>query len=436
MPPDRLTAWLDELSDNALASLPWLFDVWGLPHQQPPAGDWRTWVVLGGRGAGKTRAGAEWVRAQVEGPRPLDAGRARRVALVGETYDQVRDVMIEGDSGLLACTPPDRRPDWISTQRKLVWPNGAVAVVCSASDPEAMRGPQFDAAWVDELAKWRRAHDAWDMLQFCLRLGDDPRAVVTTTPRNVEVLRTLLAQDDTVTTQAPTEANRANLAPGFLSAVRRRFGGTRLGRQELDGVLVDEVPGAFWTAAGLDALRGTPPARFDRVVVGVDPAVTSQSGSDETGIVVVGVVQDGPPSDWTAWVLEDASVSGATPSQWAAAVADAYDRHGADRVVAEGNQGGDMIEAVLRQAAPSVSYRKVTARRGKSARAEPVAALYERGRVRHVAGLVPLEDQMCAMASSGYGGSGSPDRCDALVWALWAALLEPGRRGEPVIRRL
>ena len=420
------------MSDGEVAVLPYLFEFWAMEHQLPPEGDWRTWVILGGRGAGKTRAGAEWVRGQVLGPT-----KARRVALVGETYEQVRDVMVHGESGILACSPPDHRPVWKSEQRRLIWPGGAEARAFSAHDFEALRGPQFDAAWVDELAKWKRAEEAWDMLQFCLRLGDDPRAVVTTTPKNVAVLKTILARPSTVRTHAPTEANRANLAAGFLTEVMEKYGGTRLGRQELEGVLLEEEEGALWSGAMLDEIRVEAVPEIDRIVVGVDPAVTSGGAADETGIVVVGVVTKGSPADWRAFVLEDASVAAASPSQWARAVADAYERWNADRVVAEGNQGGDMIEAVLRQVAPNVSYRKVNARKGKAARAEPVAALYEQGRVRHVRGLGALEDQMCRMTVGGFRGTGSPDRVDALVWAIWAAMLDPdATRSGPRIRQL
>jgi phage terminase large subunit-like protein len=434
---------MEGLTEEAVQALPWLWEFWALPHQLPPetaegAQGWRTWVVLGGRGAGKTRAGAEWVRAQVEGARPLDPGRARRVALLGETYEQAREVMVEGASGILACTPPDRRPRWVATQRKLIWPNGAEARCYSASDAQALRGPQFDAAWADELAKWRHGAEAWDMLQFALRLGEAPRAVVTTTPQAVPVLKEVLARPSTVVTRAATEANRANLAASFLREVRARYGGTRLGRQELDGEMLDEIEGALWGHGALDALRDVaPPEReeLDRVVVGVDPAASAGGAADETGIVVVGAVTKGAPAGWRAWVLEDASVATASPSEWAEAVAAAYDRWGADRVVAEGNQGGDMVEAVLRQVAPMVSYRKVTARAAKGARAEPVAALYEQGRVRHLRGLDRLEDQMVRMTSRGFVGRGSPDRVDALVWALWAALLDRPRAG-PRVRAL
>ena len=399
-----------------------------MEHQLPPGGDWRAWVILGGRGAGKTRAGAEWVRAQVEGARPLDKGRARRVALVGETFDQVRDVMIKGDSGILACSPPDRMPVWKAGERKLIWPNGAEAQAFSASDPEGLRGPQFDAAWVDELAKWKKAGDTWDMLQFALRLGEDPRVCVTTTPRNVGVLKDLLAASSTVSTHAPTEANRANLAASFLEEVRARYAGTRLGRQELDGVLLADAEGALWTGGMLEGLRVAGVPELDRIVVAVDPAVTSGGGADACGIVVAGVVSKGPPKDWRAYVLADCTVQGFSPAGWAEVAIGAVKQYGADRLVAEVNQGGQLVEEVVRSVDPMVSYRGVHATRGKVARAEPVAALYEQGRVRHVAGLVGLEEQMCLMTARGFEGQGSPDRVDALVWALHELMVAPAAK--------
>ncbi|KGJ20020.1 DNA-packaging protein [Paracoccus sanguinis] len=416
------------LSDNALASLPWLFEFWALPHQLPPEGDWKSWVIMGGRGAGKTRAGSEWVRAQVEGPVPEAPGRARRVALVAETFDQGRDVMVMGDSGILACSPPDRRPVWEAGRRRLVWPNGATATVYSAHEPEALRGPQFDAAWVDELAKWKKAEDAWDMLQFALRLGENPQQVVTTTPRNVGVLKTILRNPSTVVTHAPTDANRAYLAESFLTEVQARYAGTRLGRQELEGVLLDDVEGALWTTAMLEGCRVDAAPKLDRIVVAVDPAVTGGAGSDECGIVVAGVQCEGPPQDWRAVVLEDASVRGG-PTDWARAAIAAMERHGAERLVAEVNQGGDLVESVIRQVDPLVPFRGLRAGRGKGLRAEPVAALYEQGRVRHLrgGGLGALEDQMCRMTVRGFEGRGSPDRLDALVWAIHALMIEPAQ---------
>ncbi len=420
-------AFLAELSDAALQALPFLFDFWALPHQLPPEGSWRAWLILGGRGAGKTRAGSEWVRAQVEGARPRDAGRARRVALVGETLDQAREVMVFGDSGILACSPPDRRPAWNATRRMLTWPNGATAQVFSAHDPEALRGPQFDAIWVDELAKWKRGQEAWDMLEFGLRLGDDPRACVTTTPRNVEVLKALMQRDSTVMTHAPTSANRANLADGFLDEVQRRYAGTRQGRQELDGVLLADAEGALWSAAMLEGCGTDLVPELDRIVVAVDPPVSGHRRSDDCGIVVVGAITRGPPEEWRAYVIEDATVSAASPLEWARAACAAMSRHGADRLVAEVNQGGAMVETVIRQVDPLVPFKALHASRSKGLRAEPVAALYEQDRVAHARGLGALEDQMAQMTARGFLGQGSPDRVDALVWALHEVLIVPAQ---------
>ncbi len=399
-----------------------------MDHQLPPEGDWRAWVIMGGRGAGKTRAGAEWVRSQVEGARPLDQGPCRRIALVGETIDQVREVMIFGESGILACCPPDRRPVWQATRKRLIWPNGATAQAFSAHDPESLRGPQFDGAWVDEMAKWKKARATWDMLQFGLRLGDDPQVCVTTTPRNVGVLKDVLAQDTTVVTSAPTEANSAFLAQSFLDEVRARYAGTRLGRQELDGILIDEADGALWRTGPLEAARVQAAPPLDRIVVAVDPPVTGKSSSDSCGIVVAGAVTQGPVQDWRAYVLADRSVGAASPAVWAKAAIRAMEEFGAERLVAEVNQGGEMVEEVIRQVDPLVPVKTVHASRGKVARAEPVAALYEQGRVHHLRDLAELEDQMCAMTARGFEGKGSPDRVDALVWALNELMIVPAAR--------
>ncbi|SIS68444.1 Large terminase phage packaging protein [Roseivivax lentus] len=422
---------MTELGLGTQIALPYLFEIWAMEHQLPPEGPWKTWVIMGGRGAGKTRAGAEWVRRQVEGARPLDAGRCRRIALLGETRDQVREVMIFGDSGILACCPPDRRPVWQATRHCLVWPNGAEAMAFSAHEPEALRGPQFDGAWADELAKWKKGQAVWDMLQFSLRLGQDPRVCVTTTPRNASVLKELLTRKSTVVTHAATEANRANLAPSFLEEVRARYGDTRLGRQELDGLLIEEAEGALWTAAMIESghIAKVPP--LVRIVVAVDPPTTAHVGSDACGIVVAGLTHEG-----NAVVLEDATVQGVRPAAWAEAAIAAMARWDADRLVAEVNQGGDMVEEVLRTVDPNVAVTKVHAARGKTARAEPVAALYERGRVQHLRGLGILEEQMCRMTQAGYDGAGSPDRVDALVWALTDLMLRNTRTARPGLRGL
>ncbi len=423
---DQVDEFLGGLSENALLALPWMFEFWALTHQLPPEGAWKTWVIMGGRGAGKTRAGAEWVRSQVEGALPGDPGRARRVALVGETVDQVREVMIFGESGIIACSPPDRKPEWNATRRLLTWPNGATAQVFSAHDPDSLRGPQFDAAWVDELAKWKKGQETWDMLQFALRLGDHPQQVVTTTPQNVAVLKAIMKNPSTVKTHAPTAANKAYLAKSFLEEVTARYAGQSLGLQELEGMLVEDLDGALWTRMALDdhRIEADNVPQLSRIVVAVDPPVTGHKGSDECGIVVVGAFTEGPPQDWRAVVLEDASVSGASPDQWARAAIAAMDRHKADRMVVEVNQGGDMVESVVRSIDPLVPFRRVVATKGKLVRAEPVAALYEQGRVSHVRGLAKLEEQMCQMTRVGYQGKGSPDRMDALVWALTDLVLD------------
>jgi len=423
-PQAEIETFLNGLSEEAVLSLPFLFEFWAMEHQLPPEGDWKTWVILGGRGAGKTRAGAEWVRSQVEGGRPLGVGRAQRVALVGETIEQVREVMVFGDSGILACSPPDRMPKWEATRRRLVWDNGATAQAFSAHDPDRLRGPQFDAAWVDELAKWKKGRETWDMLQFGLRLGARPQQVVTTTPQNVAVLKEILSSTSTVRTSAATSANKAFLAESFLQEVTAKYGGTRLGRQELEGEVLSDAEGALWSAEMIEAAAVDNAPECDRIVVAVDPPVTGHAGSDECGILVVGVVSDGSPQNWRSYVIEDASVSGTTPQVWAAAAIAAFHRHGADRLVAEVNQGGDLVEAVIRANDPLVSYRAVRASRGKVIRAEPVAALYEQGRIKHLRGLGALEDQMAEMTGRGFIGRGSPDRVDALVWAVTDLMID------------
>lgn len=416
-PPEAREAFLRGLSANAIAALPYLFEFWARPgHQTPPEGDWTTWVVMGGRGAGKTRAGAEWVRAQVEGATPDKPGAARRVALLAQTWEQAREVMVFGDSGIMACSPPDRRPAYLATRRKLVWPNGAEAQLFSAADPESLRGPQFDAAWCDELAKWRKGEKAWDMLQFGLRLGSRPRQVVTTTPRDNPLLRLILSDPATVMTTAPTAANRANLAADFLDSVTRRYAGTHQGRQELGGEFLTETPGALFSRAAIEAARVRSAPQLDRVVIGVDPPVTSGPDADACGVVAVGRAGE------AFYVLADCSVRAVTPAAWAARVVAAYRDHGADRIVAEVNQGGELVVEMIRRVDAHAPVTSVRASRGKTARAEPVSLLYERGLVRHVGAHPALEDELC-----GFGDGGrSPDRVDALVWALSELMRAPG----------
>ncbi|MGB0498933.1 MAG: DNA-packaging protein [Rubricella sp.] len=429
--PAMLAREMAGLTEAAKAELNWTWrGWWARPAQLAPGGDWRTWLFMAGRGAGKTRAGAEWVRSCVEGATTEAPGRYRRIALVAETLDQARDVMIFGDSGIMACSPPDRRPEWQATRRRLVWPNGAEAVTFSASSPEMLRGPQFDAAWADELGKWRKGSQAWDMLQFALRLGDAPRAVVTTTPRRSALLEEVLGAPGMVTTQAPTAANAENLAPGFLDAVEARYGGTALGRQELDGLMPGEVEGALWTRAVLERARAGI-VLPSRIVVAVDPPVTSGEGADACGIVVAGADHSGHVRDWRAVVMADETLEGASPVAWAEHVVRTARKHGADRIVAEVNQGGELVETLIRQVDPLIPVKSVRASRSKIARAEPVAALYEQGRVTHADRFDALEDQLCAMTRERYEGPGSPDRADALVWALTDLMIRPSLRHGP-----
>jgi phage terminase large subunit-like protein len=404
------------------------------------APDWTAWLVLGGRGAGKTRTGAEWVRAMSAGVEGFATVPAGRIALVAETMADVRDVMVEGVSGLLSVHPRRERPRWEPSRRRLLWPNGAVATAFSAEDPESLRGPQFDAAWLDELAKWRLAQETWDMLQFALRLGPRPRQIVTTTPRPVPLIKRLLADPAAVVTRAATRANALNLAPAFLDTIVSRYAGTRLGRQELDGEMVEERPDALWSRAALEAIRIDEAPPLARVVVAVDPPASSSRRADSCGIVAAGIDRDG-----LVFVLADATLQGVRPSAWAEVALALFHRLEADMLVVETNQGGEMAEAVLREADPSVPVRPVRATRGKYLRAEPVAQLYEQGRVRHVGPFPRLEDEMCdfgaAKGPGGRGGGGyqlssgrSPDRLDALVWAITTLALGP--RTQPRLRRL
>ena len=386
---------------------------WARLDQQEPEGDWTTWLLLGGRGAGKTRAGAEWVRAQVE------AG-TRRVALVAQDFEDAREVMIEGESGLRAVCPPWSRPAYEPSRHRLVWPNGAVAHVFSAQDPEGLRGYQHEAAWSDEVAKWPDAEGAWSNLQLGLRLGARPRQVVTTTPRPTPFLKGLMEAGTTAVSRASTYDNAANLAPAFLTEIARVYEGTRLGRQELMGEVVEDHAGALWTWDAIEGARVGAAPPLDRVVVAVDPPASVGADADECGIVVAGVAGEGDAR--TAYVLADGSCQGLSPAGWGARAAALYAEHGADRLVAEVNQGGAMVEAIVRGADPAVAYRPVHATRGKRVRAEPVAALYERGRVQHVGAFPELEDQMTRWAGLGP----SPDRLDALVWALTELMLGAG----------
>ncbi|PZQ80513.1 MAG: ATP-binding protein [Ancylobacter novellus] len=413
----------------------WLLHHWpliGRPAQLPPAtaqggGDWLTWLVLGGRGAGKTRAGAEWVRALAFG---RDGPPAGRIALVAESLADVREVMVEGVSGLLAVHPHRERPVWESSRRRLEWPNGAVAQGFSADDPESLRGPQFDAAWCDELAKWRYAQAAFDMLQFGLRLGARPRQMVTTTPRPTALIRALLADPRTAVTRMGTRENAAHLAPSFLHTVVGRYAGTRLGRQELEGELVEDRPDALWNRAALEAAREPAAPELVRIVVAVDPPASSRKHADACGIVAAGIDREG-----LVHVLADESAQGLTPTAWGGRALGLFHQLEADRVVVEVNQGGEMVKTILAGLDPAVPVSEVRATRGKWLRAEPVAALYEQGRVRHAGAFPALEDELCDFGREGLSNGRSPDRLDALVWAITALALGP-KDVAPRVRRV
>ncbi|MEM6627653.1 MAG: terminase family protein [Pseudomonadota bacterium] len=411
--------WLETLSPTeAQRTLEdWRF--WARPSQAPPEGDWRCWLFMGGRGAGKTRAGAEWLRGRVE------AGLAARAALVGPTLGDVREVMIEGPSGLRAIAPKAMRPNYEPSRRRLVWPNGAEAYAFSAEDPDSLRGPQFDAAWCDEIGAWTRGEAVWDMLMMALRLGADPRVAATTTPRATALVRRLAADETVAMTRAATRDNAPWLAPGFVDAVEAAYGGTRLGRQELKGEMIDDPPGALWTRSALETLRGRP-GDLERVVVAIDPPASVGASADACGIIAAGVDKDG-----CVYVLADATCQGLRPLDWAGRAVAVAREYEASEIIAEANQGGEMVREVLKLAGGDTPVRLAHARKSKAARAEPVAALYQKGRVRHARAFPELEDQMCAF---GADGQGSPDRVDALVWAVSALALK--RSGAPRVRGL
>ena len=377
--------------------------------------------MLAGRGFGKTRAGAEWVRRLVE------AGDAKRIALIAPTLHDARAVMVEGDSGLLAISPPWFKPVYEPSKRTLTWPNGAVATLFGAEEPERLRGPQHDAAWCDELCAWKQAETTFDMMLFGLRLGRAPKALVTTTPKPIPILKRLVGNSKTRITRGTTFDNLKNLAPGFARDIVARYRGTRLGRQELNAEILEDTPGALWTRSLIEASRVHRLPEFARIVVAVDPPASIGENADECGIVAAGLTHDGQ-----GVIVKDASERGLSPHGWASRAVALYHELQADRLVAEVNMGGAMVETIIREVDPSVAYKPVHASRGKIARAEPVAALYEQGRVMHWGALIALEDQMCNFTGTQMAAGASPDRLDAAVWALTDLML--GRKSLPNLR--
>lgn len=387
----------------------WTF--WARPEQLAPAGEWRTWLFMGGRGSGKTRSGAEWA-AQL-----ARTGRAGRIALIGPTFHDVREVMVDGASGVRSL--PYTRPAFEPSRRRLSWPNGAQAFCFSAEDPESLRGPQFDAAWADEMCYWAHPDETLATLSHGLRLGARPRLMLTTTPRPMAALKQLLAAPDTVVTRASTWANACNVAADFIAALKQRWAGTARQRQEVLGELVEDVEGALWRRVDLEAARSREAVEFDRIVVAVDPPASIGPDADACGIIAAGAFGEG----WRrcAVVLADASLQGAAPNAWAQQAASLARTLNASAIVAEANNGGEMVRTVLQAAAPDIQVRLVRASHGKRSRAEPIATFYAQGRVTHAAAFAALEDEMCAFGADGFDKS--PDRLDALVWALTDLLM-------------
>jgi phage terminase large subunit-like protein len=421
-------ALLNEMSAEEALAMLYDWPTWARPNQlQPemPEGGvpWYVWMLLGGRGMGKTKTGAETLREWAEQTRE---GEAQRFAIIGQTAADVRDVMLQGESGILTISPPWFMPTYEASRRRLTWPNGTFAILFSGDSPDQLRGPQFHKAWVDELAKYLYPQETWDNLEFGLRLGDNPQALVTTTPRPIPIIKSMIEDEQVHLTRGSSYENISNLAPSFIRRVIKKYEGTRVGRQELHAEVLTDMPGALWTYEMIEQCRVTRIPEMVRIIVAVDPAVTAHEDSDETGIVVVGLGVDG-----LGYVLRD--LSGRFSAEtWAQKVVDAYYDYNADRVVAEVNNGGDLVETVIRTKDRKVSYKAVHAARGKIRRAEPIAAMYERGLVRHHGQFAAMEDQMTtynpgeAMTPTERRRTKmlSPDRMDAMVWGFTELLLK------------
>ena len=392
---------LSNLNDAEAYALLYDWEIWSRESQKPPKWDWTYWLILAGRGFGKTRTGAEWVRQAVK--------TSQYVNLIGATADDARDIMIDGESGILAICPYDERPEYKKSERKLIWPNGATSLIFTADEPERLRGKQHGKLWADEVAAWRYP-ESWTQAKLGLRLGDKPQACLTTTPKPTALIKEIVNDKATHVTKGTTYDNKANLAPSFFSQIIKSYEGTRLGRQELNAEILDDNPNALFKRTDIDNYRVSEAPTLKRIVVAIDPAVTSNEDSDLTGIVVAGVGEN-----QHAYVLDDKSLQ-ASADVWARLAVKLYNEYEADRIVAEVNNGGDLVEMAIRTIGQSVSYKDVRATRGKTRRAEPIAALYEQGRVHHVGSFPQLEDEMCEFDPVNYDKS--PDRMDALVWAL------------------
>ena len=389
------------------------------PKQVAPEGEWTNWLILAGRGFGKTRTGAEWIRERVEN------GIAKRIAIIGKTPADVRDVMIEGESGLVSISPPWNKPDYQPSRRRIVWENGATAHIFSSYEPDQLRGPQFDTAWCDELASWEYPQETWDNLMFGLRLGENPQVCITTTPRPLKLLKNIRDSNNTVLTSGSSYENRANLNKNFFDIILEKYKGTRLGQQEIHAEILEESEGALWKREWFDECRVQElPEDLERIVVAIDPAVTATKTSDETGIVVVGKDHDGK-----YYVLEDRS-GRFSPNGWAEVAISLYDKYSADKIIAETNNGGQFVEYTLKTKSDDIPFKAVHASRGKRVRAEPIASLYEQKKVFHYGLLNTLEDQLCNWEA--LSGDPCPDRLDALVWGM----TELSGTGNPSVRWL
>jgi phage terminase large subunit-like protein len=426
LPVEERRKLLSGLSAQELEDIKYCWRLWARPSQMAPSGDWKRWLILAGRGFGKTLAGAQWVRSIACGPTPDAPGLCKSIAIIAETTKDAREVIAQGGSGILAVHPPEFRPSY--TERKgFTWPNGCRAYLYSANEPDQLRGLNADAAWCDELCKWPNPVDVYDMLSFALRVGDDPRMVITTTPRPIQLLKKIMAAASTVVTTGSTYENAGNLSESFIRDMKERYAGTRLGRQELQAEILGDTPGALWTRGNLDEHRiglgknGKRPKLPDmqRVVVGVDPAVAvlktdidENAGTAETGIVVAGLGVDG-----RAYVLDDCSVRG-SPRVWARRALAAMDFHKGDCIIVEINNGGAMVKACIQAERPLANVIEVHASRGKVARAEPIASLFEQGRVSMVGSFPELEDQLVLFTPYGIVGNTLADRADSMIWAI------------------
>jgi phage terminase large subunit-like protein len=413
---------ISSLSDADAALLLYDWQLYARAEQLHPEGEWATWLVEAGRGFGKSRTGAEWIRGWAE------SGKISRMHLVARTAADVRDVMIEGESGLLNICPSWNKPLWYPSRRQIIWPNGCVAQTFSADEPESLRGPQCEKAWADEVGAWRYP-EAWDMLMFGLRIGDNPQCIATTTPRPTKLIKQIRKLPSTIRTHGSTYDNKDNLAPSFFTAIINRYEGTRLGRQEINGELLEDNPGALWNMSMIDDHRIQAAPALRRIVVAIDPPASSKKKStenkgdnvresDEAGIIVAGIGVDGH-----GYVLADRSFI-AKPEEWGKAAVKGYRDFSCDRIIGETNNGGEMVEFVIKATDASVPFKGVHASRGKIVRAEPISALYEQGRIHHVGSFPTMEDQMCDY--NPLTSKDSPDRMDALVWAFTELMFAEG----------